>query len=169
MSDSESYDESDNEVMEDSDNEVMVDDDEPIAPKKPIVLKDMIVYAEYKTLSDENKKIYGMCESCSNFYDKSKLMAKKKYMDMDICYHCLFFINYSPEERIMVDGSYGISISDYVLTWAKDHIPCNRTCFICDFTNGIAIEHIKNSDILFPKNSNIVTGNIRNNKIVIAL
>lgn len=131
-------------------------------------LKNMYSYAQYKIFSENDKKKFIMCECCT-YYCQKEVLTTQKYMGMTVCYHCLFFINYSTDQRSFVDGQYGLTISDYILKFAKEHEPCNRTCFICDYKNDITIDNIKNGDILFSNNNKKVTGSVHNNKILIII
>ena len=89
-----------------------------------------------------------LCLTCERFYEES-LTVNVEYGIT--CYHCLFWLNYAPEIRSSVDGVYGMTIYDYIQTFAQGHDTnkCQRRgCFICDFINGKDIE-----GILTPENS----------------
>lgn len=164
---------SDDALSELSNSDDEYNNDQVIFTKAPVVvdqkdLKNIYSYAQYKIFSENDKKKFTMCDCCTNYCQK-EVLTTQKYMGMTVCYHCLFFINYSADQRSLVDGQYGLTISDYVLKFAKDHEPCNRTCFICDYKNDITIDNIKNGDILFSNNNKKITGNVHNNKILIII
>lgn len=84
------------------------------------------------------------CQSCGKYY--SKEMVAKVENDQQ-CFHCTFWLYYSPEARAVVDGIYGMTIADYILKCYSSHdtSSCSRNipnvggCFLCDFINKVPI------------------------------
>lgn len=84
------------------------------------------------------------CQICSKFYSKDMIT---KVDNENQCYHCIFWMNYSPETRMNVDGVYDLTIADYILKCYSSHdsesctrnIPDYGGCFLCDFINKIPI------------------------------
>ena len=68
-----------------------------------------------------------------------------------VCFHCIFWTNYSPECRQLVDGVYGKTIVEYVLECKDTHNKdtCSKgACFLCDALNGVPIEGIMDGEVL---------------------
>ena len=87
------------------------------------------------------------CQICCKYYPKD--MVTKVDNELQ-CYHCIFWMNYSPETRAFVDGVFGLTISDYILKCYTSHdtesctrnIPDYGGCFLCDFINKVPIFNI---------------------------
>lgn len=104
------------------------------------------------SIKDQGKLNVKYCEICDRFY-KNNFVILSDYGY--ICYHCLFWLNYSPNQRKQVDGTFGMTIAEYIMTCKDNHDKekCTRNsdkggCFICDYLNGIKIEGIKYPNIL---------------------
>lgn len=99
---------------------------------------------QLKLLNHTTKMKAKFCQSCGNFYPKDMISHVD---DGDQCYHCTFWLYYSPETRMVVDGVVGITIADYILKCYPSHdttscsinIPNVGGCFLCDFINKVPI------------------------------
>lgn len=71
------------------------------------------------------------------------------------CHHCYFWLNYGEECRRECDGTYGITIAEYVELYNKEHdvMHCTHagTCFLCDYKNKKIIKNIKNPELIYSK------------------
>ncbi|ARF09560.1 hypothetical protein Indivirus_1_183 [Indivirus ILV1] len=134
-----------------------------------------ITYEEYKN----NHSLLGkftQCGYCLKFFknDQKGFITKSINGSDDeyICYHCLFWINYSLELRSTVDGMYDKTIHDYILECAPHHeqSTCVHSgeCFICDYLNGNRIVGIFGEDELITK-KNSKDKDISNMRFVITI
>lgn len=114
-----------------------------------------LTYDEYKQ-NYKNKGNLQQCGYCTKFFENKKNGFITKDMEGElVCYHCLFWINYSVDTRPTVDGVYDRTIHDYILECEPTHDveKCTRPgeCFICDYKSGIKIEGILGGDELYEK------------------
>jgi hypothetical protein len=104
----------------------------------------------YDDIMDKNLKMsLGKCIFCTKFYSEDMLIPADKNEERQ-CYHCLFWMNYAPESRKLVDGTCGLLIVDYVLKCKDIHLidDCTRKsdsggCILCEFNLGIPITDVK--------------------------
>lgn len=102
----------------------------------------------------------GQCTYCLKFYNKSNngkggmLTFEFDSNGEGICYHCLFWLNYSMEMRSMVDGAFGKTIVEYIVECKDMHDKesCQKNtveggCFLCDALNEKPIEGIFGCEI----------------------
>lgn len=79
------------------------------------------------------------CDLCSKYYNNDFVI---NYQNDNICYHCLFWLNYHENLRINVDGIYGLTITEYIIRCKDIHdtVNCDKNlsggCFICEHLNG---------------------------------
>lgn len=104
-----------------------------------------VEYKDKKKVCPEEQLTLIQCEFCQKFYQKT--MITVEYDQGQICYHCLFWTNYSIEQRQLVDGIYGKTIVEYVMDCQDSHEreTCQKNlsgCFVCDFLNRININGI---------------------------
>ena len=136
-----------------------------------------IDYDNYK-VSYKGKFNFKQCGYCLKFFpDKQKgFITKTNDQEAEyICYHCLFWINYSPELRQTVDGVYDKTIHDYILETLPYHDTetCSKRgqCFVCDHVSGIKIDGIFGNDDLYNtwKSKNDIYNDISDFKIIIKI
>jgi len=117
-----------------------------------------ITYEKFKTL--EYKPNLEQCLYCLKFYNEygvNSMITKNFDGNNYICFHCIFWINYSYDLRKTVDGVYGKTINEYVKQCSSYHnqMDCDknkdRNCLICDYLNGILFDDISENS----KNDNI--------------
>jgi len=142
-------------------SKVVPEENLDIESKKEVVSKNNLMYGltydEYKAHSKVSKGAkLEQCTYCTKFFENIKNGFITKDMAGElVCYHCLFWVNYSMELRAQVDGMYDKTIHDYILECEFTHEleTCNRPgeCFICDYKNGIKIENILGGDELYEK------------------
>jgi len=132
-----------------------------------------LVYEDYKK-SYKGKGDFTQCSFCVKFFhQQTNGFITQNNEGESVCYHCLFWLNYSMELRSTVDGAYGKTIHDYILECAPIHNTetCSRRgeCFICDYLDGIIIEGIYGSDELYSnwKSERKMTDDTDDIKIVI--
>jgi hypothetical protein len=112
-----------------------------------------VSYEDYKS-TYKSKANFVQCAFCVKFFcqEKNGFITVNDEGE-NICYHCLFWVNYSLEQRSTVDGVFGKTIHDYVLQCAETHNTetCTRRgeCFVCDYLDGIIIENIFGSEELY--------------------
>ena len=87
---------------------------------------------EHHDLKKQKVKLK-QCEYCNKYYNNDMILSypdggkkKKNISDELICWHCLFWMNYSISARKTVDGVFGLTIVDYILK-CKDVHEC-QTC-----------------------------------------
>ena len=89
------------------------------------------------------------CNFCGGLYSNDTVVP---YEDNNVCWHCIFSLNYSIYLRKNVDGMFGMSIVNYIFTYANDHnkenCQKNNMCFLCDYLNGKTITDVQNSEVL---------------------
>ena len=146
----------DEEILE---NEIDNEDEFEYKNTKRIPYKEItingIYHNEIKFLSHDDAVKIIQCDYCEKYYTQQ--MIAKDY-DCEICFHCLFWTNYSIEQRQLVDAVYGKTIVEYVLECKDNHNieTCQRNisggCFVCDFLNGNNIDNIICEDALKTKN-----------------
>ena len=89
------------------------------------------------------------CNYCGKHYNEDMVVP---YEDSQVCWHCIFCLNYSLECRKQVDGMYDMTITQYVVTCRDSHDKnnCQRSgmCFLCDNLNGKFIDGIKNGEFI---------------------
>ena len=67
------------------------------------------------------------CEYCNRFYNLDMIYnGTMDEIDECLCYHCLFWMNYSVASRKLVDGVNGMLIVDYILKCKDAHLI--KTC-----------------------------------------
>lgn len=107
----------------------------------------------FKKLSDIKQ-----CSICEKYYKLDMIVPN--YDQESQCWHCLFWMNYSISTRKNVDGTYGLSIVDYILKCKDIHEidKCKRNsdsggCFLCEYNLGLPLTDIKELDKLskFPE------------------
>lgn len=105
----------------------------------------------FSALSFNEKKNLNlrMCEYCGKHYKQDMVVP---YEEGQVCWHCIFCVNYDPNLRGLVDGLYGMTIAQYVVTCKDSHDKdaCTKVgmCFLCDNLNGKFIDGIKNSEVI---------------------
>ena len=114
-----------------------------------------VAYDDYKN-SYKGKGNFTQCSFCAKFFhQKTNGFITQNDEGEPICYHCLFWVNYSMELRSQVDGVFGKTIHDYILECYPFHNTetCSRRgeCFVCDYLDGIVIEGIFGSEELYSK------------------
>lgn len=139
-------------------SESVEDCEENYEEKKSIDISDDVriygvTYDDYKS-SYKGKVDFNQCEFCLKFFpidQKNKFVTKNQ--DENICFHCLFWVNYSPELRSTVDGIYDKTIHDYILECSPHHNneDCQKRgqCFVCDYKDGILIDGIFGGEELY--------------------
>ncbi len=117
-----------------------------------------VTYDEYKQKYKSLGSNFKQCGYCLKFFknDQKGFITKNLQGTEDdeyICYHCLFWVNYSLELRSTVDGLYEKTIHDYILECSPTHdqSSCAHSgeCFVCDYLNGTRIVGIFGEDELF--------------------
>ena len=118
-----------------------------------------LTYDEYKANHKSLKSLASsmkQCGYCLKFFESTKngFITKSQSEEGElICYHCLYWVNYSQDLRATVDGVYEKTIHDYILECAPYHVQdeCihKGECFVCDYLNGIRIIGIFGEDELF--------------------
>lgn len=103
----------------------------------------------------ENKNALGGCLYCNKYYSEDMLVPADKKDDRQ-CYHCLFWMNYSVENRKHVDGVFGMTIVDYINKCKDIHEmdTCIRKsdsggCFLCEFNMGLPVTDVKDLNKLY--------------------
>lgn len=132
--------------------------------KKSVEIKKMNVPIEGITYFEKIK--YGntitsklqQCDYCQRFYT-GELIIPTTEDDVTICQHCHFTLYYDLSARKEGDEKYanfGISVSSYILNFAKDHNveKCTKKtnmggCFLCEYRNGFIIEGINNPELIY--------------------
>lgn len=137
----------------------ITDSDEPKENEtKPNDLMYGITYDEYKQKYQSLGTNFKQCGYCLKFFKNNKKgFITKNLQGIEdeeyICYHCLFWVNYSLELRSTVDGMYEKTIHDYILECSPTHDQslCIHPgeCFVCDYLNGTRIIGIFGEDELF--------------------
>jgi hypothetical protein len=132
------------------------------------ILKEKNVHLDYNGMSyDDYGKLrlpFGAsqkmntkyCYSCNYYYPGDFVVQYNTsgFVNDDdwMCYHCLYWINYSPEQRILVDGVFGKTIAEYIIDCKEIHnqASCTRNpnCFICNHLDGINIELIQCEELV---------------------
>nr|QBK88524.1 MAG: hypothetical protein LCMiAC01_02010 [Mimivirus LCMiAC01] len=110
------------------------------------------------------------CNTCGLYFEKNMICENEDYIDefdATSCWHCIFWLNYSIDDRKNVDGKYGKTIANYILECKDCHnvTTCKRTdmCFICDHLNGKQIDGIKDSYSYLVNSTKNVPKNISKN------
>lgn len=84
------------------------------------------------------------CSYCGHYYKQDMVTV---YNSEISCYHCIFLFNYETSCRKKVDGTYGMTIVQYIAKCKNDHDVdlCyhTSTCFICDYMSGVVLENVK--------------------------
>ena len=88
------------------------------------------------------------CNMCAKYYNNElKVIYDNTKLDDTSCYHCYYWIHYDVSNRLTMDGLYGLSIFDYIISCKDQHNPesCTRlnSCFLCDYLNNKPITNIK--------------------------
>lgn len=102
---------------------------------------------------DYNPRAAFCCVMCQKYYNND--MCTTQDSQEKICYHCLFSMNYPPEMRNMVDGTFGLTIVEYILKCSPDHNQETCTyrtdvggCFLCEYQLGFPIMDVIDADKL---------------------
>jgi hypothetical protein len=86
------------------------------------------------------------CEYCTKIFNAKDKLVIILEDNTNMCYHCLFWINYDLTVRKSVDGTYGKTIVEYIIDCKDAHnsSKCVRmgACFLCDNINGLDIDGI---------------------------
>lgn len=91
------------------------------------------------------------CTYCNKFYKEDMIIPVIDDTNNESqCWHCLFWMNYTIPSRNLVDGTYGMTIVEYILKCKDVHeiASCTRNsdnggCFLCEYNLGIPITDIK--------------------------
>lgn len=105
---------------------------------------------EFQTCDSSKTINLNQCMYCTKYYPQELVII---YNSDNVCYHCLFYINYDISTRDSVDGVYGLTISEYVINYRNTHDinNCPRDgvgCFLCDNLHGIIIEGIIGGEMI---------------------
>jgi hypothetical protein len=81
------------------------------------------------------------CTSCNKVYLNNMISTEYDEETSSTCFHCIFWMNYSEEIRSSVDGTYGMTIFEYITEYSDYHdiaLCQNRDddldgCFLCDY------------------------------------
>ncbi len=138
-------------LPEESDNQ-----DKPEETKEDNLMYGL-TYDEYKKKVNVLGNKLKQCGYCLKFFKNVDKGFITKNLQGDegemICYHCLFWVNYSIDLRGSVDGLYEKTIHDYILECESHHDQDTCThkgeCFVCDYLNGTRITGIFGEDELF--------------------
>jgi len=120
-----------------------------------VVSTDGVPQYMYDDIMDKNlRNSLGHCIFCTKYYIEDMLVAEDKNKERQ-CYHCLFWMNYAPESRKLVDGKYGMLIVDYILKCKDIHVvaDCTRNsdsggCYLCEYSVGLIPTDVKESNKL---------------------
>lgn len=116
-----------------------------------------LTYDEYKKKVNVLGSKLKQCGYCLKFFKNIDKGFITKNLQGDegemICYHCLFWVNYSEDLRGTVDGLYEKTIHDYIqecsLYHDQDNCSHKGECFVCDYLNGKRITGIFGEEELF--------------------
>lgn len=105
----------------------------------------------YKISPNDCKK----CNFCNKYYGHDMIVPIYDKDDEVQCWHCLFWMNYASEMRKTVDGTFGMTIADYIMKCKDVHEfeNCIRNtdsggCYLCEFNLGMIPTDIKNVEKL---------------------
>lgn len=97
------------------------------------------------------------CTFCNKFFKKDMVVpvfdnkgSDNNAYDETQCWHCLFWMNYPIPSRKHVDGTYGMTIVDYIIKCKDVHelATCSRNsdsggCFLCEYNLGFPLTDVK--------------------------
>lgn len=100
------------------------------------------------------------CVFCNKYFKNDMIVPNKdNIIDEFQCWHCLFWMNYSIPNRKNVDGTFGMTIVEYILKCKDDHETtlCKKNsdtggCFLCEYKLDFPITDIKD---LFKLNKSV--------------
>lgn len=104
---------------------------------------------EYNKLSHDFKNTLKRCSTCEKVFSSDMISNPNDDYEQLNCWHCFFWINYDSSLRSQCDGTYGLTIADYVVKCRDDHSydKCTRKsdnggCFLCEHKIGLDIPNI---------------------------
>ncbi|QKF94241.1 hypothetical protein QKU48_gp0783 [Fadolivirus algeromassiliense] len=160
------YDEDMSQSIQNNNNQYTSNDNNNVA-----ISVNGITYDELKQmkLSWNQQHSIAQCIYCQKFYNRgingngSMITQEFDPTGEAVCYHCIFWLNYSMEARQLVDGAFGKTILEYILECKESHdqSSCQRNsaeggCFLCDSLNEVPIEGILGGEVLaVPKTTKV--------------
>lgn len=105
----------------------------------------------------ETRIMFVQCDYCAKFYNKD-MIAQQYDEGSQVCFHCLYWLNYKPELRPFVDGVFGKSIVEYIMETRDSHdiAECDKRttggCIVCDHLDGLVLEGVANNELLINDN-----------------
>ena len=144
------------EEQEQEKDEYKVKDNKESDPKIENIMYGL-TYEDYKKKVNVFGSKLKQCGYCLKFFKNEDKGFITKNLQGDegemICYHCLFWVNYSEDLRGSVDGLYEKTIHDYIqecsLYHCQDTCTHKGECFVCDYLNGKRITGIFGEEELF--------------------
>src|SRR3989344_4160824 len=114
------------------------------------ITTDGIEYDVFKNLTNIQKQTLFNCSTCGQFYQHD---LRTNLGGEDTCYHCYYWMHYSPDVRAEAEQTQALKIADYILKCRSHHAysKCTKNtnyggCFICDHIQGMPIENIMNGN-----------------------
>lgn len=108
----------------------------------------------YALLPYNVKKKLKRCDLCGKYFNDDMVLQMAE--DDIQCWHCFFWLNYDVSKRVEVDGTYGITIVEYIIKCKDSHEQdkCKRNtdsggCYLCEYLFGGDITDIKDRELIY--------------------
>lgn len=129
------------------------DDKNVLNKLDPNGIKYDVYLSKYSNNPNINKLTIRNCNMCGHVYDIDNILVLEDFGNEVTCLPCFFWTNYAPELRENVDGTFGVTIAEFILRCKDTHdkATCTRYpgCFVCDYLNRDEIPNIKHPELLY--------------------